>query len=197
MKGPQRGHAQVQLLVVARVGDVPGAGQIELGLGDAGRLRIDDTSPAGPARPAGPRGRLPSASRHSPRRKRASMSKRLSRMVLDELLVKRGRLGQACRVLLALADQQLDLDPLLRLRARLQRLLVELQGLGVVGLLVFLGRLEVVVGEFQVDVGDLLLAVGREQVFGLGPDRSARRAEVALAGQGHGLGEACPACPRM
>ena len=98
-------------------------------------------------------------------------------------------------VLLALADQELDLDLLLRLGPGLQGLLVELQGLGVVGLLLFLGRLEVGVGKLQVDVGDLLLAIGREQVLGLGPIDQLGAAEVAFAGQRDGLGKACPACP--
>ena len=123
------------------------------------------------------------------------MSKGLVGMVLDELLEQRGRFGRLAEVLLALADEQLDLDLLLRLGPGLQGLLVELQGLGVVGLLLFLGRLEVGVGKFQVDVGDLLLAIGREQVLGLGPIDQLGAAEVAFAGQRDGLGKACPACP--
>ena len=115
-------------------------------------------------------------------------------MVLDELLVERGRLGELAQLLLALGHEQLDLDPLLRLRPHLQRLLVELQRLCVVGLLLFLGRLEVGVGKLQVDVGDLLLAVGREQVLGLGPEDQLGRAEIALAGQRQRLGE--PRVPR-
>ena len=117
-------------------------------------------------------------------------------MVLDELLEQRGRLGRLAEVLLALADEQFDLDLLLRLRPGFQGLLVELQGLGVVGLLLFLGRLEVGVGKFQVDVGDLLLAIGREQVLGLGPIDQLGAAEVAFAGQRRRPWQSVPGVPK-
>ena len=117
-------------------------------------------------------------------------------MILDKFLEGRGRFSDLVKVLQALADQELDLDLFLGLRAGVEGLLVELQGLGVVGLLLFLGRLEETVGEFQIDVCKLLLAFAGEQVFGLGPIDQFGAAEVAFAGQRDGLGETHAACPR-
>ncbi len=191
---PQRGGAEVQLLVVLRVGDVPGSRQVELGIGQAWRLRIDVLGQQvlpHPPRLAGVAFRQ-AAGAQSPT---GLDIQRARGVVLAELLEERGRGCPLIEVLLALADEQFDLDLPLRLGPGFQGLLVELQGLGVIGFPIFLGRLEVGVGKLQVDVGNLLLAIGREQEFGLGPIDQLGAAEVAFAGQRDGLGKACPACP--
>ena len=117
------------------------------------------------------------------------------RVLLDELLVTLGSLGHVLQVLVTLSDQQFHLDSLFRLGTNFQRLVVKLQGFVVVGFLLFLGRLEVSVSELQVDVGNLLLPLGGEQVLGLGPIDQLGPAEITLASQSHCLAETCSAAP--
>src|SRR5207253_2214555 len=95
----------------------------------------------------------------------------------------------------ALADAKFDLDLLLGLRAGIEGFLVELQGLGVVWLLLFLGRLEIAVGEFQINIRKLLLALAGEEILGLGAVDQLGGLEVAFAGQRYRLGEADAARP--
>ena len=116
-------------------------------------------------------------------------------MVLDELAEQSNRLVPLLQFLVALGDTQFDTPPLLELRTDGRRLAVELQRLLEVGVLLLLGRVEIRVGEFQVDVGHLLLAVDREQVLGLGPIDQLGRPEIALASQRGPLGEPAATCP--
>jgi hypothetical protein len=102
-------------------------------------------------------------------------------VLAEELAVQLRGLGEFVQLLLALGDQQFQSYTAFQLRTDAKRTAVEIECLCVVGLLVLLGRLEIGVRIFQVDVGDFLLAIFREQERRLGAISQLGVAKVAFA----------------
>ncbi len=89
-------------------------------------------------------------------------------MRLQKRLIRRDGLGVLPQFLVAAGDAELDLDAAILIGPDGQSLLVEGERLCIVGGFLrtnHFGRLEVGVGEFQVDRRDLVLALGGEQEF--------------------------------
>ena len=80
-------------------------------------------------------------------------------LIPNELLIQRNRLISLIQFFVTLCDQQFQLHTLVELRSDLNGLLVELQRLVVIRRNVLLRRLEIRVGEFNVDRRYLLFAV--------------------------------------
>ena len=198
--------AQAQLLVVLRLRNLPRPRKLEGGLRDPlppiGGAASCPTEWAG----VGVLGQqvLPGPSRlfQLPFRQPALAQpvacldvQRAVGVILDKLLKQARRRTVLLQVLLTLGHEQLHLGPLLGLRPHLQRLPVELQGLLVVRFVLFLGRLEVRVGELQIDIRDLLLPIGRKQILRLGPDDQLGAAKITLSGQRQCARQPAPAGP--
>ncbi len=158
-KSPQRGHAAAEVLVVARRRHAEGARELKRGFRNARVLAVA----------VGRQQVLPSATRlHRTLQAQFTLAlpeagfniELAAGMVLDERRERLAGLLQIIEVLVAFADAQFDLELLVLAGDQFERLLIEIQRLGVVGLLVRLFRLEVQVGELQINIGDFLFAIG-------------------------------------
>ena len=191
----ERRDAQVQILIGRRIGNAVGQRQIVSRLGDPLRRRI------------GVRGEqvLPGAAGvlrfrlrqlHFAQPEAGLDFGRVVGMILDELGIPLGRFGQLIQKLIAASHLQLDLDPPSPGRHVGQCLEIEVERLLVVGLMLHVVfRLEIAVGEFQINLGQLILASRRQQVVDFRAIDHLGGMKFALAGQGNRLAEPSPACP--
>ncbi len=88
------------------------------------------------------------------------------RVLLDKLGETFDGFVPILQVLEALPDEQFGFGPCLRIGSHLDRFFKKREGLLIVGGFRFVVGLEIAMGELQVDVGDLLFAVGRKQILG-------------------------------
>ena len=164
-KGLERGGAERQIVVRVRSRDAKRLREVERGLGDPFAVGVGISGqqilPGAPCLGSLTETQL-AFTQPIPRLDIQGASG----MILGELGVAVRRLLEVSQGLVALGHADLDPGALFRLGADGQRLVVELEGLVVVGRLDFVLGLEVGLGEFQVDVGDFLLAIERQQVVG-------------------------------
>ena len=180
-EGLQAGDAQGQFIVRRGGGNRVGEREIECGLGDpfgfhAG-MRSQQVLPDAPCfgSIAGGQKRLAQPI--------AGFDDQLAGRMFDDELAKAGdRLLILPQSLIALSDLQFDLGPGFWLGARLQRLIEEFEGFGVIRGFGLVAGFEVRAGELQINVGDFLFSRDGEERDGFFPIDLLGGSEVAFAG---------------